>query len=92
MVEEKFSSQADNVSTEEESDQEGDETCRLLRATVEELEKALEDTRSILSERDDELSKLRKDLEQHRKQVTSHQCHNRRGFKMDNLYTKSLAV
>ena len=69
--EEKSSRQADSVSSEEELDQEGDETARLLRATVEELQKALEDTRSILSERDAELNKLRNDLEQHRKQVTS---------------------
>ena len=70
-IEEKSSRQADNVSTEEESDHEGDETSRLLRATVEELEKALEDTRSMLSERDTELNKLRNEFEQHRKQVTS---------------------
>ena len=71
IFEEKSSRQADNVSTEEESDQEGDETGRLLRATVEELEKALEDTRSMLSERDAELNKLRNEFEQHRKQVKS---------------------
>lgn len=71
IYEEKSSRQVDNVSSEEESDQEGDETGRLLRATVEELEKALEDTRSMLSERDAELNKLRNEFEQHRKQVTS---------------------
>jgi len=69
ILEEKSSRQADDVSSEEESD-EGDETGRLLRATVDELQKALEESRLLLSERDEELSKLRNDLEQHRKQVT----------------------
>ena len=69
IFEEKSSRQADNVSSAEESDQEGDETGRLLRATVDELQKALEDSRSILAQRDTELNKLRSDLEQHRKQV-----------------------
>ena len=68
--EEPSSLQADNVSSEEESEQEGDETGRLLRATVDELQKALENSRQILSERDAELEKLRNELEQHRKQVT----------------------
>ena len=75
----------DNASTEEESDQEGDETGRLLRATVEELEKALEDTRLMLSERDAELNKLRNEFEQHRKQVTGNKYLSklyRRGSKM----------
>ena len=71
IFEEKSSRQADIVSSEEESDQEGDETGRLLRATVDELQKALEDSRSILAQRDAELNKLRSDLEQHRKQVIS---------------------
>jgi len=57
------------VSTEEESDREGDETGRLLRATVDELQKALIESRTLLSERDTELSQLRNELEQHRKQV-----------------------
>lgn len=77
--EEKSSRQADNVSSEEESDQEGDETGRLLRATVDELQKALEDSRSVLSQRDAELNKLRSDLEQHRKQVMSLLPSYRRG-------------
>lgn len=79
--EEKSSRQADNVSSEEESDQ-GDETGRLLRATVDELQKALEDSRLILSERDAELEKLRNELEQHRKQVTNTNptIQHRRGY------------
>ena len=79
IFEEKSSRQVDNVSSEEESDQEGDETGRLLRATVDELQKALEDSRSILSQRDAELNKLRNDLEQHRKQVMSLLASYRRG-------------
>ena len=79
IFEEKSSRQVDNVSSEEESDQEGDETGRLLRATVDELQKALEDSRSILSQRDAELNKLRNDLEQHRKQVMSLLASCRRG-------------
>ena len=68
--EENSSRQAGSVSSGD-SDQEGDETGRLLRATVDELQKALEDSRVILSERDSELNKLRNDLERHRKQVTA---------------------
>lgn len=68
IIEEKSSHQVDSVSTEEESD-EGDETGRLLRATVDELQKALEDSRLLLSDRDAEMNKLRSNLEQHRKQV-----------------------
>ena len=68
-IAEKSPYQAD-VSTEEDSDREGDETGRLLRATVDELQKALIESRTLLSERDTELSKLRNELEQHRKQVS----------------------
>ena len=58
------------VEESEEEEEEGEEgVSRLLRATVEELESALNDTRQVLSARDEELGELRGQLERYKQQA-----------------------
>lgn len=48
---------------------EGEEVGKLLRATVEDLESALEDTRQLLATRDHELQNSKQELERYKQQA-----------------------
>ena len=52
-----------------EAEEEGDGVGQLLRATVEELEGALEDTRQLLASRDTELLQMKSELDRYRQQA-----------------------
>lgn len=59
----------ETLGSEEEEEGAQDGVGRLLRATVEELEVALKDTRHLLAARDEELEQLKQELDRYRQQA-----------------------